>query len=171
MGLLQHTFQTPVGEMTGIFSSRGVCMLDFCDRAATAREHAAVEKAKGCLAVPGASALSEHLADQLVQYFSGERQCFDVPLDMVGTAFERKVWESLLRIPYGNVWTYLQQARQLGHPTAVRAVAAANGRNKLSILVPCHRVIGSNGRLTGYGGGLQRKQYLFELEGVHAFLA
>ena len=91
---------------------------------------------------------------------------FDVALDMAGTDFQRRVWQSLLQIPYGETWSYGKQADFLGNGKAVRAVAGANGRNPVSIIVPCHRVIGSDGRLTGYGGGMARKAALLSLEGA-----
>jgi methylated-DNA-[protein]-cysteine S-methyltransferase len=102
--------------------------------------------------------------EQLAEYFAGERREFDVPMQLAGTAFQRRVWEELVRIPYGTTITYAELARRVGRPTAVRAVGAANGRNPISILVPCHRVIGADGKLTGYGGGVERKQWLLELE-------
>lgn len=102
---------------------------------------------------------------QLHEYFAGKRRSFTVPLDMQGTTFQRNVWEALLRIPFGETRSYLQLAHELGVPKATRAVGAANGRNPLSIMVPCHRVIGSSGKLTGFAGGLETKAYLLQLEG------
>ena len=102
---------------------------------------------------------------QLGEYFTGKRTAFAINLDMVGTEFQKKVWEALLAIPYGETLTYADIARQIGKPTAFRAVGAANGRNPLSIVTPCHRAIGSNGALTGFAGGLDAKQYLLTLEG------
>lgn len=101
---------------------------------------------------------------QFVEYFNGRRQTFDLPLAAKGTPFQSKVWEALMAISYGSTRTYGEIARQIGRPRAVRAVGAAIGRNPLSILVPCHRVIGSNGKLTGFAGGLPRKAILLELE-------
>ena len=109
----------------------------------------------------------ELLADarrQLSEYFAGERTTFDLPLRPAGAPFQLRVWEALLRIPYGETASYGELARELGHPTAARAVGAANGRNPIAIVVPCHRVIGSNGSLTGYGGGLECKRALLDLE-------
>ena len=102
---------------------------------------------------------------QLAEYFRGERSRFDLPLSPRGTPFQRRVWELLATIPYGRTWTYRQLAEAAGKPTAVRAVASANARNPLSIVVPCHRVVGSDGSLTGYAGGLARKRFLLDLEG------
>lgn len=101
---------------------------------------------------------------QLREYFSGERQAFELPLDFRGTEFQRRVWSALLTIPYGETRSYSQIAQQIGYPAAVRAVGAANGRNPLSIIAPCHRVLGSNGKLTGFAGGLETKARLLSHE-------
>ncbi len=101
---------------------------------------------------------------QLTAYFAGERTDFDLPLDPAGTPFQRRVWESLRTIPYASTRSYGELAAQIGQPSASRAVGLANGRNPISIIVPCHRVIGANGTLTGYGGGLERKRVLLDLE-------
>ena len=102
--------------------------------------------------------------EQLEAYFAGERREFDLELEPVGTNFQRRVWEALLTIPYGETRSYGQIAEQIGSPGASRAVGLANGHNPIGIIVPCHRVIGANGSLTGYGGGLDRKRALLELE-------
>jgi methylated-DNA-[protein]-cysteine S-methyltransferase len=101
---------------------------------------------------------------QLNEYFEGRRTTFDLALDLVGTPFQKSVWSALLRIPFGETRTYGEIAAQLGNPKAVRAVGAANGRNPLSIITPCHRVIGAHGELTGFAGGLGAKEYLLRLE-------
>ena len=101
---------------------------------------------------------------QMEAYFAGELTTFEVPLAPRGTAFQEKVWQALRTIPYGTTASYRDIAIQVGNPTAVRAVGAANGRNPISIIVPCHRVIGANGSLTGYGGGMERKRWLLDLE-------
>ncbi len=105
---------------------------------------------------------------QLAEYFAGRRQAFDIPLDFAGTDFQKAVWRALLTIPFGETRSYAQIAQQIGHPTAVRAVGAANGRNPISIVTPCHRVIGSSGKLTGFAGGLDTKAFLLRLEGAAA---
>jgi methylated-DNA-[protein]-cysteine S-methyltransferase len=102
--------------------------------------------------------------EQLEQYFRGERREFDLPLKLDGNSFELSVWGALREIPYGETVSYGHIARGIGHPDAPRAVGAANGRNPVAIIVPCHRVIGANGNLTGYGGGLDRKRFLLDLE-------
>lgn len=112
------------------------------------------------------SEITDVANQQLDEYFRRERTAFDLPLLFVGTEFQKRVWEELLRIPYGTTLSYGKMARNLGIPRAVRAVANANGANPISIIAPCHRVIGSNGTLTGYGGGLEAKRYLLEMEGL-----
>lgn len=112
----------------------------------------------------GSSAVIDDAIVQLDEYFNGKRQEFDIPLLFVGTDFQKKVWNQLLAIPYGKTISYGEMARQIGMPTAVRAVANANGANSISIFAPCHRVIGSDNTLTGYGGGLATKEYLLKLE-------
>lgn len=103
-------------------------------------------------------------ARQLDEYFAGRRRAFDIALDFAGTEFQCRVWNALLTIPFGETRSYAQIARQIGHPAAVRAVGAANGRNPISIIAPCHRVIGANGKLTGFAGGLDVKAQLLALE-------
>jgi methylated-DNA-[protein]-cysteine S-methyltransferase len=107
----------------------------------------------------------EALAQQLAEYWSGRLRTFSLPLDLQGSPFQQRVWQSLMTIPWGKTRTYLEQAEALGDVKSIRAVAAANGRNPVAIVVPCHRVIGSDGSLTGYAGGLQRKRALLEHEG------
>ncbi|EJL6398691.1 methylated-DNA--[protein]-cysteine S-methyltransferase [Vibrio navarrensis] len=101
---------------------------------------------------------------QLNEYFSGKRTQFDLPIAAKGTAFQMQVWQALTTIPYGETWSYQELANVIGNPKAVRAVGLANGKNPVSIVVPCHRVIGKNGKLTGYAGGIERKQWLLERE-------
>lgn len=110
------------------------------------------------------SKIIEETRRQLDEYFRHERQAFDIPLLTAGTEFQKSVWNSLMEIPYGQTITYGELATRLGKPAAVRAVANANGANAISIIIPCHRVIGSNNTLTGYGGGLEAKKFLLELE-------
>lgn len=104
--------------------------------------------------------------EQLLQYFSGDRRAFDLMLNPIGTQFQMQTWNMLAKIPFGETWSYAQLANKIKSPKAVRAVGAANGRNPIPIILPCHRVIGSNGTLTGFGGGLPTKQWLLEHEGV-----
>lgn len=113
----------------------------------------------------GDNAVLDETRAQLDDYFANRRRSFDLPLRPIGTPFQREVWTMLGRIPYGETWSYGDVAQRLGKPAAVRAVGAANGRNPIPIVVPCHRVIGADGSLTGFGGGLSIKRYLLELEG------
>lgn len=115
---------------------------------------------------PAASRLLDAAAKQLTEYFAHQRESFDLPLAPVGTPFQQAVWRSLQQIPYGQTWSYADVAKHIGKPTAVRAVGAANGRNPIAILVPCHRVIGKTGNMTGYAWGLDCKKALLALEGA-----
>lgn len=131
----------------------------------------AIEPARFAARVKGAvrndsDPLLAEAREQLTQYLAGTRRQFDLPLDPAGTAFQVLCWKALQEIPYGETRTYGQQAAVIGQPNASRAVGAANGQNPISIIVPCHRVIGANGSLTGFGGGLDKKRRLLELEGV-----
>lgn len=156
--------ETPLGTMIACADDSGICMLEFSDRKALPNELQEISKYFKANIVPGENTHFKILERELTEYFDGKRLEFSVPLSPVGTDFQKKVWEVLRKIPYGTTTSYQQQANMLGNPKAVRAVANANGLNKISILIPCHRVIGSNGKLTGYGGGIWRKQKLLELE-------
>ncbi len=156
--------ETPLGTMIACAGESGICMLEFSDRKSLGTELEEISRHFGAHIIPGESSVFETLEEELHEYFNGERKMFSVPLSPVGTDFQKKVWEVLMKIPYGTTTSYREQATILGNPKAVRAVANANGLNKISILIPCHRIIGSNGTLTGYGGGIWRKQKLLELE-------
>ncbi len=154
------TIDSPIGELTLVADAdstalRALYMVDH--RHAPGRETFGdrVDPSIGVFAVA---------ADQLAAYFAGSRRTFDIALDPVGTDFQRAVWQQLALIPYGETRTYGEIAVALGNPKAVRAVGLANGRNPLSIIVPCHRVIGANGAMTGFGGGLERKVHLLGVE-------
>ena len=152
------TIGSPVGPLTLVASGGGLAGL-YMD----AQRHLPDQSVFGPAGDP-ASAPFAAAIEQLDSYFAGELTCFDVPLELSGTAFQRRVWTALLDIPYGQTATYGVLAAGLGQPAASRAVGLANGRNPVSIIVPCHRVIGADGSLTGYGGGLGRKRYLLDLE-------
>ena len=109
----------------------------------------------------------ETCVQQLTEYFVGTRHVFTVPLAPAGTPFQQQVWQALATVPFGEKRTYAEIARQIGHPEAYRAVGNANGRNKISVILPCHRIVGSDGKLTGYGGGLWRKEWLLQHEQTH----
>jgi methylated-DNA-[protein]-cysteine S-methyltransferase len=146
------TVETPIGPLTLHRGPRGLTGLDFPNRG-PARGEAARDP----------DALADAAA-QLDEYFAGRRTLFDLPLDLAGTPFQRRVWAALRQIPFGTTTTYTELARAVGRPDIVRAVGAAVGRTPVPIIVPCHRVIGADGSLTGYGGGLQRKRALLDLE-------
>lgn len=152
--------------MLAVASERGLCLLEFVGQKGVERELAQVEQARSCQTQAGDSPILAQTRAELAEYFAGTRCRFDLPLDLVGTDFQKTAWQALLAIPYGQTRSYAEQACTIGKPTATRAVAAANGANKISIVVPCHRVIGSDGSLTGFGGGLARKQALLSLEGA-----
>ena len=156
--------ESPVGALNVAATEDGICWLDFADKS-TADKHfkSFVKKLKASIAQNNNLHINE-LETQLKEYFEGKRKEFTIPLIIVGTPFQKKVWAALQDIPYGATRSYKEQSTAIGMPKAVRAVANANGRNPISIVIPCHRVIGSNGTLTGYGGGLWRKKFLLELE-------
>ena len=155
---------TPLGEMLAVFGGKGLCLLEFVGQKQLEQEITAVQKALRGQFIFQENEQTQLLRQELDLYFQGRLKVFATPLEMIGTAFQQQVWNALLTIPYGETRSYKEQAQQLGNPKAIRAVAAANGQNKVSILIPCHRVIGSDGKLTGYAGGLNRKQSLLALE-------
>jgi len=156
--------ETPLGTMIACATNRGICLLEFTDRKMLETELKAIAKILNSTIVQGNNKHFDTLETQLQEYFSGKRKEFSVPLDAQGTDFQHKVWAALQLIPFGQTKSYKEQAIAIGSPQSVRAVANANGMNRISILIPCHRVIGSDGQLTGFGGGLWRKHYLLELE-------
>jgi AraC family transcriptional regulator, regulatory protein of adaptative response / methylated-DNA-[protein]-cysteine methyltransferase len=164
-GIIDLTrLETPIGTMFAAAVPSGICLLEYTDRKMLPTELKALAKHYNATILQGDNPHFAKLKKQLEEYFGGSRKAFDVPLAMPGTAFQQAVWQELLTIPFGKTRSYADQAIALQKPTAVRAVANANGMNRISILVPCHRIIGSDGSLTGYGGGLWRKQWLLDLE-------
>ena len=155
---------TPLGPMLAGVVDNHLCLLEFTDRRMLETQLTRLSRRKKARLIPGGDPLFAQVQIQLDEYFAGRRRSFDVPLDMSGTPFQQDVWRELMRIPYGQTRSYRDQALALDRPGAIRAVARANGDNRIGILVPCHRVIGSDGSLTGYGGGLWRKQFLLDLE-------
>lgn len=155
---------TPLGPMLAGATEDGICLLEFIDRRMLETQIERLKRVLKAEFIPGSNPQFETLNQQIGEYFKGERQEFSVPLVTAGTEFQEKVWRVLQEIPYGNTRSYKEQAERIGNPKAVRAVARANGDNRISIIIPCHRVIGSDGSLTGYGGGLWRKRYLLDLE-------
>lgn len=156
--------ETPIGTMIACANEEGICMLEFSDRKSLSKELEEISKHFNANIIPGENRHFKILEKELSEYFDGKRKEFTVSLAPVGTDFQKSVWEVLRKIPYGTTKSYQEQAKILGNAKAVRAVANANGLNKISIIIPCHRVIGTNGKLTGYGGGIWRKQKLLELE-------
>lgn len=150
--------------MIAMAERRGLVLLEFLDRPALTREVEELQSRHGYVVAPGHNAPLRQIEEQLDEYFAGTRSAFSVPLHLPGSAFDQQVWEQLLQIPYGQTSTYGAIASRLGKPGASRAVGLANGHNRLSIVVPCHRVIGADGSLTGYGGGQPRKAFLLRLE-------
>ncbi|HMQ67980.1 MAG TPA: methylated-DNA--[protein]-cysteine S-methyltransferase [Ignavibacteria bacterium] len=155
---------SPLGPMMAVASEEGICLFDFTDRRMLETELKQIQKHFRSSILPGKSKYFEPLIKQINEYFGGKRKNFDIPLVTPGTEFQNKVWKVLRTIPYGETRSYKKQAIALGNVKAVRAVANANGDNRISILIPCHRVIGEDGKLVGYGGGLWRKQWLLNLE-------
>lgn len=156
--------ETPLGEMIAGATKDGICLLEFSDRKNLNSE---CEDIAVLFDTPAGYGRNKHLRalrKQLKEYFKGKRKEFTVPLVIQGTEFQRAVWKELQKIPFGITRTYLEQAKSLNNPKSVRAVANAHGTNRIAIIIPCHRVIGSDGSLTGYGGGLERKRWLIDHE-------
>jgi O-6-methylguanine DNA methyltransferase len=157
---------TPLGQFGAVLSPTGLCRLTFPADPFSLCEAWAQRWLGGARRAPDTRRLAD-LSGQLTAYLDGSLTEFSVPLDLRGTPFQRRVWQALLTIPHGQTRSYAALAAAIGLPGAVRAVGTANGANPVPVIVPCHRVIGSDGTLTGYGGGLPLKQYLLQLEGVH----
>jgi len=155
---------TPLGRLIAGATPEAICLLEFPDRRMIDTQLTTVRRRYGLPLVPGESELLERLRTQLAEYFAGTRRVFGLPLDYAGTPFQKKVWEALLRIPYGETRCYSDLAAAIGRPGAARAVGHANGQNRIAIVIPCHRVIAADGGLGGHGGGLWRKLRLLEAE-------
>jgi AraC family transcriptional regulator of adaptative response/methylated-DNA-[protein]-cysteine methyltransferase len=162
--LLATRIATPLGTMIAVAGDEGLYLLEFVDRRALEREIHLLRRATKRVVVPGRHRHLDAVRRQLGEYFRGARETFDLPLVTAGTPFQKAVWDALREIPSGATRSYADIARTVGSPAAVRAVGRANGLNRIAIAIPCHRVIGSDGQLTGYGGGLWRKQRLLDLE-------
>ncbi|MCP4433414.1 MAG: methylated-DNA--[protein]-cysteine S-methyltransferase [Gammaproteobacteria bacterium] len=159
-------FATPLGPMYAGASETGLCFLEFVDRKMIDAQIEQLQKQMKARFVTGKSDLLDQVEQQLNQYFDGERSEFDLPLDIHGTDFQQQAWHALLKIPYGETRSYQQQADRIGKPKAVRAIASANAKNHIAIVIPCHRVIAKDGGLAGFGGGIWRKKFLLDLEGA-----
>ncbi|VAW51021.1 Methylated-DNA--protein-cysteine methyltransferase [hydrothermal vent metagenome] len=163
-------FDSPVGPMVACATAQGICLVDYMDRNILEDEFKYLAKEFNTKILPGKNKHLAALQKELEEYFIGNRSIFTVPVHASGTDFQMSVWNALQNIPYGNTQSYKQQAEAIGNVKAVRAVASTNGKNRINILIPCHRVIGSNGKLVGYGGGLERKQWLLDLEAGRVFV-
>lgn len=157
-------FDTPLGPMLAIAGDRGLALLEFVDRRALETELRELRRSLGSAVVPGDHVVLRQTGEELREYFEGRRQTFTVPLDQRGSDFQSNAWRALCRIPYGETRSYADMARDVGSPRAVRAIGRVNGQNRIAIIVPCHRVIRSDGSLCGYGGGRWRKQWLLDHE-------
>ena len=149
--MFTETMNTPIGALLIQASARGITHVDFIDTESPENQP---------------NALTTRCKQQLQEYFDGKRKTFDLPLDQLGTTFQKSIWSSLLKIPFGQAMSYRDIADMVNNRKAVRAVGAANGKNPIAIIVPCHRVIGADRTLTGYAGGLERKAWLLKHEGI-----
>ena len=148
-------YQSPIGLLQITATENGINSVLFLD--------------KKTASSPLENGLTKDCKIQLTEYFEGKRKVFDILLDPVGTDFQKSVWQLLCAVPFGKTDSYMSLAKALNNPLSIRAVGAANGKNPIAIIIPCHRIIGSNGSLTGYAGGLWRKEWLLKHEGVKAF--
>src|SRR5262245_22235411 len=162
--LTSQIIDTPVGSMTAIASERGLVLFEFSGPRRLPGQLARVHALFGETPEFGEHAFLSQTRAELNEYFAGRREEFTIPLVVKGTPFQESVWHELLQIPFGNTTSYDQVAKRIGRPAAARAVGRANGDNRIAIIIPCHRVIGSNGSLTGYGGGESNKRWLLDHE-------
>ncbi len=159
---------TPLGPMIAIADDSSLYLLEFADRRGLEREIFKLRQKMQAGIVPGSTKITLAITAELQQYFSGKLQTFKTPLHLLGSPFQQRVWKALQNTPYGQTCSYADLARNIGQDTAFRAVANANGANQIAIVIPCHRVINTNGQLGGYGGGLTRKEWLIRHEKNHA---
>ncbi|HDG1704106.1 TPA: methylated-DNA--[protein]-cysteine S-methyltransferase [Kluyvera ascorbata] len=162
--LLIHRFTTPIGPMFVCASERGVCLLEFVDRRMLETEFSDLQRLLNARIIAGQNEHIRQAENEIAEYFAGKRLRFTLALDTPGSEFQRRVWQALAEIPCGESTHYQALAETLNKPTAARAVAAANGANRIALVIPCHRVIGKDGSMTGYGGGVARKRWLLEHE-------
>lgn len=158
------TFDSPLGEILMATTEDGICLIEFIDAASLDKTLQQLAKKSQLALTYAAHPLLHTLQKQLTDYFAGTLIDFALPLKPFGTPFQQQVWQTLQTIPYGQTISYAEQAQRMNNPSAIRAVASSNGKNPISIIIPCHRVIGSNGKLTGYAGGLWRKEWLLSHE-------
>jgi AraC family transcriptional regulator of adaptative response/methylated-DNA-[protein]-cysteine methyltransferase len=162
--IVSRTLESPIGPLVVAATDEGVCLCEFVDRRSLKTQLKTVQQRLGASLVPGDNEHLEQLADELSRYFAGRLTEFTVPLVTRGTPFQQMVWERLRQIPFGQTMSYGQLAEAIGRPGAQRAVGKANGDNRIAIVIPCHRVVQSDGQLRGYGGGLWRKRFLLDHE-------
>lgn len=155
---------TPLGPMLACATSEAVCLLEFTNRIRLENEFRDLQKMLNAVMLPGRNHYLDQLEKELTEYFEGKRKTFSIPLQTPGTEFSKSVWQTLQKIPYGKTCSYKEQAEMLNNPKAIRAIASTNGRNRLAIIIPCHRVIGSDGKMTGYAAGTERKKWLLNFE-------
>lgn len=163
------TIKTPLGDMFCAATAKGICLLSFFKQKNLEEQIKKVQDFFNAEAIPAHNKYFECLQKELDEYFEGKRGDFTVPLQLVGTPFQQDVWKILQSIPYGETISYKEEAQLLKKPNAARAVGSANGRNMISILIPCHRIIQTGGKLGGYAGGLDKKQALLDLESSHFY--
>jgi len=166
MAIITTHYKTPVGELILGSLEEELCLCNWRYKKTRESVDRRIQKGASTNFEKGSSKVIEETKQQLVAYFRGERKDFDLPLKLIGTDFQQRVWQALMEVPYGTTASYAQLTDRIASRTAIRAVAAANGANAMSIIVPCHRIIGSNGELVGYAGGLATKKKLLELEGI-----
>lgn len=162
--ILINRLTTPLGPMFICATENGICLLEFTDRRMLETEFKDLQKLLNANIIIGENTHIKQAKKEIKEYFNGQRKIFTVKLETPGTDFQNSVWNYLRKIPFGKTSTYKQQAEKIDNPKAVRAVASANGFNRIAIIVPCHRVIGKNGKMTGYGGGIERKHWLITYE-------
>lgn len=162
--IYHQTTETVLGKIFIAATEKGICMLEFDNQSRIKHHFKQIENFIEIECIKAQNSLLNSINQQLNEYLTKKRTEFDLPFDLYGTDFQKKVWNELLNIPYGKTRSYKEQAIAIGDLKAIRAVATANGQNRISIIIPCHRVIGSDGSLTGYGGELWRKKKLLELE-------
>jgi O-6-methylguanine DNA methyltransferase len=163
-----HQFESPLGIMTAAESEMGITHLSFGTANELASKLETQFRKKPLAIVFQTSSIIDSLVNQVDAYFKGIRKDFQLPLKPMGTEFQQKVWNELQKIPFGQTQTYLQQAKTVGNSKTIRASASANGQNPIALIIPCHRIIGSDGSLTGYAGGLWRKKWLLEHEAQYS---
>lgn len=162
--LVSREIGTPLGSMLAVADDRGLALCEFVDRPMLPTQLARIEALIHAPVIGGTHPWLDQTERELTEYFAGERDSFGIPLVLDGTAFQVQVWRQLLAIPFGATLSYGELAARTGRPGASRAVGRANGDNRIAIIVPCHRVIGADGNLTGYGGGMRRKRWLLRHE-------